>query len=846
MKVLWIAERSESSPLEERLREEGVEIQQVGSLAGGMTALEQAEIDLALLQLEQPESALETLCHLRARFADLPVVVIGGKDFEPLALEAIRCGAQAILGDDGLDGDRLLQAMRQAVERQKFSGANGETIRDLQRMLQSFPGIVRRYDRDLRCIYINPAAEEALGITPAEYLGKTDREMGFPEEWIETWEGSLGEVFESGQPRLVEYDTRILKGTAHWETRISPEFAPDGTAGSVLAISLDVTARRHAEEAFQTLVENSLQELLILQDERIVYANPAAIQNSGSGQEAIVQAHVRDLIQWIHPEDQAVFLNLLRTASDLREPVRFTYRAYSPPGKLRWLDTLISRIEYRGRPAFQAAQVDITEQKIVEERLQEILSDLQQVTSSISAALWMGELTPQGGIRTLYVSPVIEKVFGRPVEYFMTDPVKNWTNTMHPEDRGIENDMAEAAARGETMFESEYRISLPDGEVRWVRDSVRITQQPGGKIFFNGVVFDITEMKSSQEALQRANEQLRLSVEELAARNRDATLMNEMGDLLQSCLDLEDVYEVTRTFGKRLLPDHAGTLYILNPDHANAERVAWWGESQVSLPVFHANACWGLRRGRVHIFEEKRVTPSCNHLLQNHLPAASVCAPLIAQGETLGLLYVECDHEEPTDHCQQLVVTIVERVALAIATMRLQETLRMQSTRDPLTGLFNRRYMDETLARELARAERHQQSFAVVMADIDHFKLFNDSYGHQAGDVLLQGLSACLVSSVRGEDIVCRYGGEEFVIVLPEISLEKAHQRMDEIRRTVSRLTVEYRGQSLGGITVSIGVAAFPQHGGDTSALLLAADRALYIAKQGGRDRVVAAPFGDD
>jgi len=428
----------------------------------------------------------------------------------------------------------------------------------------------------------------------------------------------------------------------------------------------------------------------------------------------------------------------------------------------------------------------------------------------------------------------------------MADPVMNWTNAIYPEDRRMENELAEAAVRGETVFESEYRISMPDGEPHWVRDSVRINQQPDGKMFFNGVVFDITEMKSSQEALQRANEQLRQSVEKLAARNREATLMNEMGDLLQSCLNLNEIYEIAKTFGKRLLPEHAGTLYILSPDHVKAEKVAWWGENQSSLPVFHANACWGLRRNRVHIFEEKRMSPGCNHFLLNQLPVSSVCAPLIAQGETLGVLCVECVHEEQTDEHQQLVVTIAERVALAIATIRLQETLRVQSTRDPLTGLFNRRYMDETLARELARSERHQRCFAVAMADIDHFKLFNDSYGHQAGDVLLQGLSACLVSSVRGEDVVCRYGGEEFVIVLPEISLQKAYHRMEEIRRAVNRLAVEYRGQSLGGITISIGVAAFPQHGSDASALLLAADRALYHAKQSGRDRVIAAPLEEN
>ncbi|MCC6148224.1 MAG: diguanylate cyclase [Anaerolineaceae bacterium] len=704
--------------------------------------------------------------------------------------------------------------------------------------LHNFPGIVQRFDRELHFTVLHPVFEEFTEVEPVTVLDAGEGVEAFQDKLAEGLKNALREVFDTGQPKQVEYAVASPDGLTYRETSLAPELAPDGSVSAVLAISLDVTARRRVEEAYQTLIEHSLQELLILQDSRIVYANSAAIQNSCLGLEKLLNATVSDMLEYIHSEDREIFVRLLDTMANFSEPVRFTYRILTPQGRLRWMDVLISQIEYCGRPAFQVAQVDITEQKEAERCLQETLSDLQQVTTSISAALWTGEITPQGKTRTIYISPVIEKILCRPVAYFMADPLNSWTQVIHPDDRKFEEEMAEAACRGDMLFEREYRILLPDGEIRWVLDSVRIERLAEGKIILNGMVLDITKAKNAEEALYQANEQLRFSVTKLSERNHDAILINEMGELLQSCLDVEEVYEVVRTFGHKLLPDHSGALYILNDDGTHAEKVTAWGETPPVLPLFQSQMCWGLRRGRVHIYEKDLAMPQCGHIDEVNAPEVSICVPLIAQGETMGVLYSACLHARPFDRCYQLITTIAERAALAIANLRLQETLRMQAIRDPLTGLFNRRYMDESLAREMLRAQRRQYSFAVVMVDIDHFKVFNDQYGHQAGDVLLQALSACLVSNVRGEDIVCRYGGEEFVIILPEISLEKACNRMEEIRLAAKHLGVEYRGQSLGGITVSIGVAAFPQHGGETPSLLLAADRALYQAKQEGRDRV--------
>lgn len=174
-------------------------------------------------------------------------------------------------------------------------------------------------------------------------------------------------------------------------------------------------------------------------------------------------------------------------------------------------------------------------------------------------------------------------------------------------------------------------------------------------------------------------------------------------------------------------------------------------------------------------------------------------------------------------------------------TVRLTETLRQQSIRDPLTGLFNRRFMEEALLRELLRAERLEQSLSVIMLDIDHFKRFNDTFGHDAGDLVLRQVGAFLHAHIRGADIACRYGGEEFILVLPGASLAAAQARADQLRLVTRDLVLQYEGQSLGTFSFSIGVAGYPEHGRIYSALLRAADEALYRAKRAGRDRVVVA-----
>ncbi len=214
---------------------------------------------------------------------------------------------------------------------------------------------------------------------------------------------------------------------------------------------------------------------------------------------------------------------------------------------------------------------------------------------------------------------------------------------------------------------------------------------------------------------------------------------------------------------------------------------------------------------------------------------------LSAKRDHLGILYINYRYPRTfTDHEVKLLSLFANNSALALMNARLRETLRDQAIHDPLTGLFNRRYMEEMLHREIHRAVRHQIPLGIVMIDIDHFKEFNDTYGHPAGDEVLRKVAACLRGLVRAEDIICRYGGEEFLAILPDVSLADAIKRAEQIRTKIRAMQVRFQGQSL-QVTVSIGVAAFPKHGRTAEAIVHAADAALYRSKQEGRDRVIVA-----
>lgn len=366
------------------------------------------------------------------------------------------------------------------------------------------------------------------------------------------------------------------------------------------------------------------------------------------------------------------------------------------------------------------------------------------------------------------------------------------------------------------------------------------------------------EHQRAEETVQKAHIQLAGQVNEMNLRAHELALLSEMGEQLQISLTTAEAYTAIAYFIRQLFPVCRGGIYITSNSRNLVEAVTVWGNPPPAQSVFVPSDCWALRRGQVYRIEDSAQGLLCAHAAQTQTSEApkdgetsqvysTLCVPMMAQGETMGILHLQSDQPQNADNIRQmetkqnLAVTVAEHLALALANLNLRETLRQQSIRDALTGLFNRRYLDETLQRETLRAQRSGATIGVIMLDIDHFKKFNDTYGHEAGDVVLQRVGKLLQSHVRGEDIACRYGGEEFTLILPGAALEIARERAEHVRQEAATLRVQFGGQSLPPITFSLGVALFPAHGESSEAVLQAADAALYHAKQNGRNRVEAA-----
>lgn len=415
------------------------------------------------------------------------------------------------------------------------------------------------------------------------------------------------------------------------------------------------------------------------------------------------------------------------------------------------------------------------------------------------------------------------------------------TDLIAPEHQGDASKMLDPHLAGEIPLQLEVELIGKDNSRVALGISTRPIFRGGKPVAVQGIARDITQRKRTEAALQEANQKLEAWVGELEQRTREMTLLNEMGDILRACLTMEEAYSVIVRVAQQIFPVQVGALYVIAPSRNLVEAAAVWGDQALLERTFAPPDCWALRRGRTHWVENSQAGLICRHI-HNPPPEGYMCIPMMAQSEALGVLHLMQPHNvKMSDSKQRMAVTMSEHIAMALSNLRLHETLRSQSIRDPLTGLFNRRFMEESLELEIRRASRNQRPLGMIMIDLDHFKYFNDNFGHEAGDLLLKELGTLLKGNIRGEDIACRYGGEEFTLILPEGTGTVTRQRAEFFKQAIQRLDVRFRGQPLGKITASMGVAVFPDHGRTAKALIEAADKALYRSKSAGRDRVTLA-----
>ncbi|ASQ44664.1 sensor domain-containing diguanylate cyclase [Legionella clemsonensis] len=357
-------------------------------------------------------------------------------------------------------------------------------------------------------------------------------------------------------------------------------------------------------------------------------------------------------------------------------------------------------------------------------------------------------------------------------------------------------------------------------------------------------VCDITSRVIEHSKLQESYEKLSEGMKKLQLKNEQITLLVDMSDIMLAANSQEELSRVMAKYAHSLLTFSSGYLFIMHPSKNYLEKAVSWGKPHSQESIIIPERCWAIRLGRIHFIKKAEMELVCDHIDISggkKLPAF-ICVPLMAQNDIYGLLSIEVsDSSFSLNEESRLIITaFAELTALALANVRLRENLRYQSIRDPLTGLYNRRYLEDALFKQIHQAERSQLSFALLMLDIDHFKKINDNYGHDAGDSTLREVGKILEGYTRQGDITARYGGEEFIIMLHNIDLDKAKKQAEKIRVAVSKLQIKYGAQPIVPITVSIGIAVFPTDSKNKEELIELADKALYSAKASGKNKVVA------
>ena len=722
---------------------------------------------------------------------------------------------------DQTDRKRIEAGLRQSEERFATAFRSSPTALTISRVADNSITDVNEVFQSL----FGYSREEIVGHkTPGLYLNPNERaEIGrlFREQGsVHDYEITL--QTKAGEPRtvLMSVDPMELDGQVH-----------------LLSTMLDITERkrveaalRQSEKRFATAFRSSPTALTItrLADNSVIDVNDAFQSLLGYSREEVV-GHITPAL-YSNPDERAEIVRRFRQQGSIHD-LEITLQTKS--GELRSVLMSVDPLELDGQAHHLSTMLDITERKRIEAALAHERDQLQALLDNIPDTIYFKDRASRFTRVNLAQARMLgiaapELAVGKTDADFQ--PSELSAEFYAEEQRLLES--------GQPVVDRREYNPTATGGPRWLSATkVPLKDATGQVVGLVGMSRDITARMQAEEDLQRVNQQL-------ADRVNELSLLNQFEEQLQSCQSIEETYPLTTQFMRQLAPDETGALSIVNADRTQVCTAGSWGTPAPEPQVFALDDCWALRRGQVYVLDDEHPGPRCRHW-NDAAPGASMCMPLMARDQALGLLHLRVTNATRArvfdESAKQLAHVVADGVALTWANLTLRETLRQQAIRDPLTDLYNRRFMEESLLRELHRAARVHQSVSLIMMDIDHFKQVNDRLGHAIGDEVLRELGRLLQDTSRGSDIPCRYGGEEFLLIMPEASVEIAGQRAEQIRERFRQMKFGVAGDALGPVTLSLGVAAFPQNGEVMEAVLRAVDAALYQAKSEGRDRTSVA-----
>lgn len=508
----------------------------------------------------------------------------------------------------------------------------------------------------------------------------------------------------------------------------------------------------------------------------------------------------------------------------------------------RWViarGTVVQR-NGQGQPTYVVGtQVDVTEQRELQTALDRdgrLFSD-----GPIVMVRWVFDASSGQATELDFISPNIEKLWG----YGLEDVYgfQTLAQVVEPGDlAGIGSKIQAAIRGGPPDLTHEFRVKLKDGRVLWHSLYARLETQDGHG-YVNGFIVDIDSFKRVEQRSEEQARQLEELIIELRRAKDETAILRESSEFLNSAESLEEAFHIISRAASAIFPEWGGALASAQ-DQVRLRLAGRWGEADEFNTEFSSGDCWALRRGRAHHFVDERISLRCRHVHSpvGEQPRPYLCIPMSANGETVGSLHLMSRvmlTKEQMVPLAQRANRLGETLKLALSNLRLRAGLREQATHDGLTGLYNRRFMNERLPIEIKRCEREGHSVALAMIDVDHFKRINDQFGHEAGDTVLKALGELLRQRVRVYDLACRYGGEELVLIMPGCSMADAMEKLESIRLAVAAMNLSYNAVPLPTVTISVGLAE--TSGGDADHLLKQADERLYHAKRTGRNRLSIA-----
>ncbi len=679
---------------------------------------------------------------------------------------------------------------------------------EFRTLAEHTPDIVARYGRDLRYRYVNPAMAATTGIPREAFLGKTDRELGIPELLLAEWHPHTRRVFDTGRDEKLEFSFPTPQGERYFESHLVPEFGPDGRVETVLAVTRDLTERKRAAEALERTAHKLGERNKEL---RCLYAVASLTHKRDRPLDEILRGTVDALVPaYQYPEITCAQITV-EGASYHTEP--FAQTVWRQAEVIGVDGQSVGELEvfYREeRPPAQEGPF-LTEERAILRAVADLLD-----RALLERREWAARLQAESGFkeaqRLAHVgswewnrlndrsrwSDEMFRIAGHAPQAFPVT-LQSALEVVHPADRERVQTLARRAIETGEGFVDEHRIVRPDGRVRVVVSRGEAVKSTGGEVVaLRGTWLDISERKRSEEALR-------------ASESRFREVVELVPDIL---------YRVA-------LPGyHAQFISPAIKHLLGFEPEQWQQDPTIWVRQLHED-------------DRDRVLSGLQAALRNARHCTQQYRMWHSDGRTLRWFEDRKRIERDTEGKPVALFGVMNDIT---SLKQAQQALERETLHDPLTGVANRRYLKQFINREWRRETRHGHPVAMIMVDIDHFKAYNDHYGHQQGDECLRRVARVLRSHLRRPtDLLVRYGGEEFLGVLLETESERALQLAETMRKAVEDLNLPHVTSPVSeSVTISVGLAAKPARKSTFRALLAAADEALYRAKDGGRNRVEA------